>query len=787
VTPLQNWLGGTEYLLLAAAVSALFMLGMLLTTNARYYRVLIQADDGGGAQIETPPLRKLLSKRFVILIFAYQMLSAVVSQLLDFMIVAAAGERFTESATLASFFGNYTIVVNLLDLLFLALLAGILLSRFGLKFGLAANPGVDILILIATLIIGLAAGPTTILFFWLVAAARIVDIVFTDGTTRTSINATFQALPPNERVTVQTGVEGIGVPVALGLTGVALLVFNALGDVTLVHVALFTLVIAFLWTGAALFVYWDYAENLLKSMRRRVLNPVELNLEDKANFEATQRLLRSEKISDVRLALDMLQGAEHPSLPEELISLLQSDSGLIQIEALARVEPLRIQPALPLVEDLSASASSGQVQGAAIRTLCALEEAEAVERVAPYLDSSQQDVRLGAAVGLLRYGSIPGVLAVGRELESWEQSSDAADRCFLARVIEEVALEHVYHPLMSMLVDPDLDVRRAALRAAGKVKHASLLPLIVQNLADGRTRSTASDTLVSYGDDVLPTIEQALSGGLVSEADTVRLVRVCGQIKGERVQILMRRNLDHSSNLVRDQIMAVLSASGFQGETADLPALNKALVRDVNYGHQVIIAWQDIGESEPTEPLRQALLEERAQAIRRVFLILSFIYEARPVMRAQAQLAHGTGSEQALALEMLDVTLSAEHNALAFPLIDPKLDTAQRIQLLNKRFDNQSMYRDKRLQDLIENGDPAWTRACALYGAAKLGAVGQVAAEDLVPIIEKALADPDPIVRETAEWSLHKLAPRRFGEHVEVLLADADPCVARVAADLIGA
>jgi hypothetical protein len=370
-------------------------------------------------------------------------------------------------------------------------------------------------------------------------------------------------------------------------------------------------------------------------------------------------------------------------------------------------------------------------------------------------------------------------------LESWERSEDAADRCFVARVIGKVALTHVYQPLLALLVDSEVDVRLAALSAAGKVKHPRLLKLVVQNLGEVRTRSAASDALVLYGDAVLPVVEQALSGELASEAEVVRLLRICGQIKGEKVKILLRRNIDHSSNVVRDQILKALSACDFQAQQADLPALNKALVRDANLGHRAIIAWQDIGESEPTEMLRQALLDERDQAIGRVFLLLSYLYGARSVLRAQSQLERGSGSQQALALEMLEVTLSAEHHALCFPLIDPKLEMEERIQLLNKRFNNETMYRDKRLPDLIRNSAEAWTRACAIYAVAKLAVVGQLAGDDMMPIIEEALGDSNPIVRETAAWGLHSLSPDRFHDHREALLADVDETVASIAAEIL--
>ena len=783
-SPLLNLLGDTAHLLLVAAVSATIMLGMLLATNVRYHH-LLTLSGSSGQSIKPPPLRKVLAKRFVLLIFAYQMLSAMASQFLDFMVMASAGERFAESGALAQFFANYTFLMNLINLLFLLLMAGFLLSRFGLRFGLTANAGVVILFLTAIVATGMIAGPAANLFFWLVVIARIMDITFTDATTRTSINAAFQALPAQERVTVQTGVEGIGVPLALGLTGVILLIFNALGFVTLVQVAAFTLVVSLMWLVSALLVYRDYAANLLQTLRRRALDPVELTLDDKGSLNVVQRLITSSKLSDVRLALDMLQGAEHPSLSENLLYLAKTGSPEIQIEALTRIETLGLQSALPLVQDISRLTSEPSVQGAAVRTLCALQEADAVETVAPYLDSSETEVRLGATVGLLRYGSIPGVLAVGQRLNSWELSAEEVDRLFVARMTGEVALPHVYHPLMSLLSDPDLDVRRAALKAAGKVKHPRLLPLVTANLSDRLTRSAASDALVSFGDLMLPMVEEALVSEAVSEEDTIRLVRVCVQIKGETVLRLMRRNLDYSSNLVRDQILTVLSACSFHARAADLPELNKALLRDVSRGHQIMVARQDLGEGEPVAPLRRALSEELVLVNKRVFWLLSFLYGAEGVLQAEAQLLQGSRTEQALALEVLDVTLSSEHRALVFPLIDPRLDQAQRIQLLDKHINTQSLDRDNQLLALIMTGDHAWTRACALYAAAKLGTSAQLRADQMVPTIEIALADPDPVVRETAEWALFILAPERFNQHADILLADEDPSVARLAAKLI--
>ena len=54
------------------------------------------------------PLPARCWQTFVLLIFAYQMLSAMVTQLLEFMVMASAGERFTGSEALASFYGVFS-------------------------------------------------------------------------------------------------------------------------------------------------------------------------------------------------------------------------------------------------------------------------------------------------------------------------------------------------------------------------------------------------------------------------------------------------------------------------------------------------------------------------------------------------------------------------------------------------------------------------------------------------------------------------------------------------------
>ena len=175
-----------------------------------------------------PPARTLFASGLVLLILVYQVLSAMGSWLVDYLLFNRANAHYSGD-DLTRFLSAYTAVLNLVDILFLALLAGPLLRRFGLRLGLVLNPAVVAALLAVMAVVVAGPGAAAYGLFVLVAVTRLTDIVLTDGTTRTSVNASFQVVPIKDRLAVQAVVEGIGVPVAIGATGAVLLLMNLLG------------------------------------------------------------------------------------------------------------------------------------------------------------------------------------------------------------------------------------------------------------------------------------------------------------------------------------------------------------------------------------------------------------------------------------------------------------------------------------------------------------------------------------------------------------------------------
>ncbi len=754
--PVTNWNGRPADMLLAGAAIALLFSSLILATNRRYGAVLSRRQSGNSnVNRKTPSMRSLLMQRAVLLLFLYQMLSAMASQILDFMVLAVAGARFTESTALAEFFGRYTVFLNLADLLFVLLLAGILLSRFGLRFGLLANPAVVIILLMVIVVTGIVGGPTSQLFFWLVIVTRISDLTVTDGTTRTSINAAYQALQPNERAAVQTAVEGIGVPIALGLAGIILLLFQAFVSLTLVHIAAFSLILSFFWLAAGALVYRGYTGGLLQTMRRRALSPAELSIDDASSFAAVEQLLHKDQLSDVRLGLDMLTAVQHPTLDQQLLRLAEHAPEAIRVEALHRIAERQVVAAKPIVTALLDSESEN-LHTAAIQAFCALAGEAGVERVEAYLTDALLPVREATLIGLLRFGGIAGVVAAAQQLMVLQADKTAEAKCLVARVIAADGSGHYYQPLLPLLQDADPVVRRAALLAAAKVPNPRLMPLLVDNLADIKTRSAAIDALIAAGKNVLPLLAGALDGSTqYTPAVRHHLVRIGGQLTGEDIHALFIKHLAHPDPELRGTILKAALNNGLRLQAEAHPQLLAMLQQEARYALSLLMAREEMGDDGGLQPLQRALHDAFRLVRQRVMLLLRLTYDVQAMARVAELLDQARGSEQALALELLDVSLLPAHRAIVLPIINPQLTFQQRLEQLQRVANVPPARQIDRLRELAVDPDDywqqAWLRTCAAY------AIGCLGIDELAGELAQLQQDPDPVVRETAVWGMQRL------------------------------
>jgi hypothetical protein len=499
--PLLALLGSTENLLLGATAAQLAFLGLLLETERRFPEVR-------SAPIETsqetarPSARTLFASGLVLLLLVYQVLSAMGSWLLDYLLFNRANVHYSGD-DLTQFLSWYTAVINLADILFLALLAGPLMRRFGLRLGLVLNPVVVAALLAVMAVVVAGPGAAVYGLFVLAAVARLSDIVLSDGTTRTSVNASFQVVPIRDRLAVQAVVEGIGVPVAIGATGVILLVMNALGF-GIGAVIAFTVVLSVIWTVSGAAMYRSYTRALADEMRRRSLVASAHDLgEDDA---ALQALLRSDDARDVRLGLDLLPGIASAASTGALRQASQHADPEVRLRALvqlaadgdaqATAEAAALATGLarsvdPAERRAAASAlgprrivTAGQglligllddpdltVRAAALDSVVPgdAEEQEVVRRVVAALDEPRTAGSATAAVRRLGSSAVPLLsAAVARD--------GATRRSPLVHAAANAAVGHGFAVIEPALRDRDRVVVLAALDALAAADGAGVVP-----------------------------------------------------------------------------------------------------------------------------------------------------------------------------------------------------------------------------------------------------------------------------------------------------------------------
>lgn len=760
--PLIGLLGSAEQALVGLSVFTLAWLFFLILTDRRYHTILNTTETGSSRQRPSGSMRQLLGKRYVLLLFVYLMLAAMIGQFSDFLVMVQAEINYPRTEDLAQFFSVFNIALNVTDLLFTTLIAGLLLSRFGLSVGLVSNPLVMLLFFVAMAVVGPTLGLSSRLFFVLAVLSRLVNITITDGLTRSSTNAAYQALPAKERAMVQTSVEGIGSPIALGFVGVLLLILNSLPGDSQIYIVFLTAVLSIAWLGISLAVYRSYQGSLVGILRRQVLGDGELLLQDPATQAVLDQLLHSSRPFEAFLALDVLERASHPSLDERLVELLEHPVEAVRVEALRRIEQRRPTAALPQVEAAVQGENPVAVQAAALRALAALTEGDANEHLVQRLEDDRREIRQAAVSGLLRYGGIPGVLAAGRPLETLQASSEPTERLFLAQVIGEVGARSLYRLLEPLLQDEDPEIRRAALLSAGKVAHPALLEPVAAGLNDPALRSAAVSALVDFGPGIRPVVQQALgSGSAEATGLAVRLVRICGQIGGKELEALLKEHLHHPVDAVRNQVLAVLHRCGHRAGPEDLPEIQRGLQLEAERAKRLLAVRRDLGEGEGFAPLLRALDGELASLRQRIFMLLAFQFDAPTLLRAGEYLASEHEGNRALAMEVLEVTLPANLKSLVMPVVDPQMALAQRLQHLEKGSPLPQKDREAHLLDLIANpqgiGQASWVRACAIYAA------GSLALAACREAIERTLGLPDPTVRETAAWALERMRAASSG------------------------
>lgn len=729
--------GNVAHLLLVGILCAAGLLGLIAYTAREFPAELLTRpepppdvpapEDSAAGASRWSSLRDPL----VAGVLAYQLLSGSVTQLLDYLVWERASVAFPDPEPLARFQGFYGAVLNVTSIVFVFGVASWLLRRFGVRLGLAGNPGFIVVACVALVVVG--HGPGIVGFGFLAAAcvAQIADITTTDGLTRTSVAATYQALPPDRRLRTQAIAEGAGTPISIGLSGVLLLLAQAM-DLDVLAIAWLVLGLSVLWLVVASTTYRSYAHRLADALRHRAWDPRALRVDGPATEAAVRRLLRSADPQERLTGLEALEDSGSSAFDDELARALHDEDPRVRLLAVDLVgggDLTRRATVRRSLVDLLDKTPAGVRAAAA---LVGRHEDEAPQSRTVWVDaatSSDAALAEAAVAGAARAphpAHLPALL-------------DIAGRPDPPVAIVEALAAHVrdLEPTLSSLWDlppegsgTDARRRAAVIRAVACGGRSTARAALLARLDDDRL--TRSDLRLIV-DGLMPVSWRRPS--------SVRAATLAGRIEAEasRVFACLR-------GLARLDAAAGRSGSGDSGGAVDGGASGGADARLADARLAVAIA-------------SDALTDELREAQRHV----EILFGATAAPRGTAWFLQALGGEdtalRATAIELAEATFGRRRGTIVVAVLDPTLDNPGRVAALEA-----AGVRGAAGADSAGDSGGDWLCEVALDSAdwwqspwlqaSLLRALPYVSPEGAHRVAEEVSrrADLDPIVAQTAAW-----------------------------------
>ncbi len=649
----------------------------------------------------------------------------------DFLFLSQTKVEFAKNPeAIAGFFGVFLGFVAVIEL-FLKLISGRFLNKYGIRPSLLSLP----VILISTISIAAFFGAiygTIGLFFAFIALSRLFERSVRSAAYEPSFQLLYQPLPAEQRLVFQNQIEGI--PKALGtvITGAVILLFSSIASVNLVfHTWFFILVLAF-WIWTSLKMYESY--------RRVLRNKLdELKSETNHVHQPFSEMIYNELMKATIADFDHIfkrSDAVDPLLTDKmLIKVFKDVPEDIQKCILNLFIERNILKAVPFLSEMRIDDFSHDLQISIQNTIEELASAE----------KSSID-----------------------ELETNSRSENPKLRLDTARLLGSSGRYNTIRLLQKLAKDPNPEVKKAAIIACGKIKRYELWPFITEQLADPEFSAAAAIAIEQIGEPILPELEKLFEKSNNKIWLQMQILGIYEHIESQKAIKLLRDKMVIPNKDLRRRVFSALSAKKYQATASEVPVMKGFIEDSVAYILWILATLNDLEKMEDALELKMALLTEMDDHKEQVFMLLSLMYDAKTIHHIREHIESKDANAKVYALEIGDMMISSDIKEIFFPVFED-LPFQERLNRFMFRFPQQKMEAVDRLIDVLNQEytyKSRYTKACVL----RLMADQQLKDN---PEIESALLanilHPDPLLSESAAWSLSERDKEIFSDRLKLL------------------
>lgn len=640
------------WLCIGFLVISIVMSILIFTIGDSFKKEKFEPAIHGGAKTGLRSLLKQSDLQFIFFIIFLGMIAAVI---LDFQMKVSSSIVYPNSHDLAQFFGRFYMYVGIVEIIFQFLAVSLLLRRFGIFWCLTILPASSMIMNAFFYSTGHGIFAQHSLF--IIVAANLMRIVFTESIDLPSRELLFLPLNANRRIRAQSLTAGVVMPVGQGVGGLLVIGFSILG-VAIFEYSMIGIVLCAAWIVLLMLERRRYRATLAQSLKDYQLSSTDFrNLfqERKADF-LIEELLKQKDRQFIGFTLDLLRGRRLLGLSAQVRKFVRDEDPLIAVKAITllgedgRTEHLEI-----VQEGLRSSAEA--VREAAVLAFCRIEKERAQDRIRQWLASGDAAVQRAALVGGGSYCGEKGYQLILPTLSALASSSAPEARLAAARAIRDMPDRRNMALVEKLLNDPTISVQLAAVESC-TATYPEMVPLLLRLAENPELRFSVRQALIQMPEESVPVIVRAARRPEADEITRCMLFDVLAAIGGDAArQALWFFFSGPSPLLVRVAAGAALwrmirSARASFIEETEIDATLKHICHKVGVLNR---AYREVGQS---DPFTWRLLHDHARLeIENMFNLLAVGYGILQIGKVRYNFFHAQGTQQANALELLDEML----------------------------------------------------------------------------------------------------------------------------------
>ncbi|EDZ63576.1 transporter, Major Facilitator superfamily [Sulfurimonas gotlandica GD1] len=684
----------------------------------------------------------LLKNRYFILFFTISVLAFFIFYFIDYVFYFKVEEKFTNEKELASFFGMFFALLNIVNLFSSLFISGAMLSRFGVAFGLLAIP---ILALVGTSSLVITAMLSLGVGFVVLLVLKLLNEVLDITILNPSFKLLNQAIASHQRTKVLAFRETIIEPISMGVAGVFLLVLAKFGDLSIVYYLIIFMAVIWLILGKRL--KEEYVKSLEKLlMKREVFSDDLLLSELDENFILNG--LESENDVEILYCLNALVTMNYEQINEILSKLSTHKSDVIRLRVIEYIGQKELKDFVTVLEDRIEIENNPAIINKLLRTYCQLATYKSIERVSKFIDNNNVIIKEGAIVGMLEHTGVDGILIAGSALNNLFESDKKEDRIIALNILKQMKVPSFYKAIEESLQSTELDIKTISITVVGNLKIEKFLPNLFKTLGTDEYRNESIKALIKFGDSILKLLIEYFNA---SENLNTKfgLIKVISSYKTEQSNEFLLEKINEP--LLHDIILEKLFETNFISSNQKL--IKFLLTNNVREILENLIIL-DVFDKINYPNSYQVLEELSTKKISNLFLIMAYAYPKEILLQCKYNYNSQSKDRKAYAVEMLDNIVSTEIKKIVLPMLDD-------LSLSKKILSYPSEFVEKMIEDtdffkntLEDDMSYPILKISILYE------MGKNRCSDYFHLIQNLSQDKNITIQETALWTLSQLKQR---------------------------